>query len=279
MSSTNVVGPVGPLPLSVSTANFPGTPAVRLIGDCHFLHRLCQLLLFCLIFQKRQLLRFVGGVAGRTGETVNKVGPVKEEAMAGVRSSPATVVKVEDGGQIVNRSTGTITKGSDEVKNLFLVLVDLCKKTAQLPHPLPKSQVGNNTPTPQLHFIDGQFNVAPEVVEASLGPHMQNLPRPRGADTAGLLMRELELHPPSEEWNRRTLSAVGLGSFSNLLGSRHDVITSVWKAAQHGIWHKCLRCGRQTSSSSTASNVAVPSPTVREMWAGRWAFGCPMCGG
>jgi hypothetical protein len=70
-----------------------------------------------------------------------------------------------------------------QVKNLFLVLVDLCKKTAQLPHPLPKSQVGNNTPTPQLHFIDGQFNVAPEVVEASLGPHMQvcnqtyNLPK------------------------------------------------------------------------------------------------------
>ncbi|CAM6060831.1 unnamed protein product [Sphagnum tenellum] len=123
MSSTNVVGPVGPLPLSVSTANFPGTPAVRLIGDCHFLHRLCQLLLFCLIFRKRQLLRFVGGVAGRTGETVNKVGPVKEEAMAGVQSSPATVVKVEDGGQIVNRSTGTITKGSDEVANPRLARV------------------------------------------------------------------------------------------------------------------------------------------------------------
>lgn len=117
------------------------------------------------------------------------------------------------------------------------------------------------------------------------GCDWKNLPRPRGADTAGLLMRELELHPPSEEWNRRTLSggpwlgmleaeaeaemeavenldpnpielwprkrrrmehdagfglrtAVGLGSFSNLLGSRHDVITSVWKAAQHGIWHK-----------------------------------------
>ncbi len=123
MSSTNVVGPVGPLPLSVRTANFPGTPAVLLIGDCHFLHRLCQLLLFCLIFRKRQLLRFVGGVAGRTGEIVNKVGPVKEEAIAGVRSSPATVVKVEDAGQIVNRSTGTITKGSDEVANPRLARV------------------------------------------------------------------------------------------------------------------------------------------------------------
>jgi hypothetical protein len=93
-------------------------------------------------------------------------------------------------------------------------------------------------------------------------------------------MRELELHPPSEEWNRRTLSGgpwsgmleakvevenldpnpielwprkrrrvehdagfglrtvVGLSSFSTLLGSRRDVISSVWKPAGHGIWHK-----------------------------------------
>lgn len=33
----------------------------------------------------------------------------------------------------------------------------------------------------------------------------QNMPRPRGADAAGLLLRELELHPPSEEWHRRNL--------------------------------------------------------------------------
>jgi hypothetical protein len=207
------------------------------------------------------------------------------------------------------------------VKHLFLVLVDLCKRTAQLAHPLPKSQVGNTTPIPQLHFIDGQFSVAPEVVEASLGPHMQKLPRPRGADAPGLLMRELELHPPSEEWNRRTLSGgpwsgmlevevevenldpnpielwprkrrrvehdagfglrtvVGLSSFSTLLGSRRDVISSVWKPAGHGIWHKCLRCGRQTASLSIASNVGAPSQTVKEIWSGRWAFGCPMCGG
>lgn len=31
------------------------------------------------------------------------------------------------------------------------------------------------------------------------------MPRPRGADAAGLLLRELELHPPSEEWHRRNL--------------------------------------------------------------------------
>ena len=31
------------------------------------------------------------------------------------------------------------------------------------------------------------------------------MPRPKGADAAGLLLRELELHPPSEEWHRRNM--------------------------------------------------------------------------
>lgn len=34
---------------------------------------------------------------------------------------------------------------------------------------------------------------------------IQNMPRPRGADAAGLLLRELELHPPAEEWHRRNM--------------------------------------------------------------------------
>lgn len=34
---------------------------------------------------------------------------------------------------------------------------------------------------------------------------MQNMPRPRGADAAGLLLRELELHPPAEEWHKRNM--------------------------------------------------------------------------
>ncbi|KAL0398645.1 UNVERIFIED_CONTAM: Mediator of RNA polymerase II transcription subunit [Sesamum radiatum] len=33
----------------------------------------------------------------------------------------------------------------------------------------------------------------------------QNMPRPRGADAAGLLLRELELHPPAEEWHKRNM--------------------------------------------------------------------------
>lgn len=41
------------MPISINTGTFPGTPAVRLIGDCHFLHRLCQLLLFCYLQRSR----------------------------------------------------------------------------------------------------------------------------------------------------------------------------------------------------------------------------------
>ncbi|KAM1918039.1 hypothetical protein ACFX13_037567 [Malus domestica] len=42
-------------------------------------------------------------------------------------------------------------------------------------------------------------------VEPALVPHVQNMPRPRGADAAGLLLRELELRPPAEERGRRNM--------------------------------------------------------------------------
>lgn len=60
-----------------------------------------------------------------------------------------------------------------QVKVLFLILVDLCRRTAGLQHPLPASQVGANNIIIRLHYIDGNYTVLPEVVEASLGPHMQ----------------------------------------------------------------------------------------------------------
>jgi len=41
-----ISGPSSIMPISINTGTFPGTPAVRLIGDCHFLRRLCQLLPF-----------------------------------------------------------------------------------------------------------------------------------------------------------------------------------------------------------------------------------------
>nr|CAB3499249.1 unnamed protein product [Digitaria exilis] len=110
-------------------------------------------------------------------------------------------------GKSVRIGSGNAGQGytSDEVKVLFLILVDLCRRTSTLPHPLPASQVGSNNIIIRLHYIDGNYTVLPEVVEASLGPHMQNMPRPRGADAAGLLLRELELQPPAEEWHRRNM--------------------------------------------------------------------------
>ncbi|BAT73746.1 hypothetical protein LR48_Vigan01g061600 [Vigna angularis] len=216
-----ISGPSTFMPISINTGTFPGTPAVRLIGDCHFLHRLCQLLLFCFFFRRTQLPRYMGS-ANRTSDAntqkpqSNTPAPGKVEEIA----KPA-VVKSDDGqsGRAGPKGAEEVPSGRsrlgsgnagqgytfEEVKVLFMMLMDLCRRTAGLQHPLPVSQVGSINIQVRLHYIDGNYTVLPEVVEASLGPHMQNMPRPRGADAAGLLLRELELHPPAEEWHRRNM--------------------------------------------------------------------------
>ncbi|XP_076902337.1 mediator of RNA polymerase II transcription subunit 16-like [Bidens hawaiensis] len=217
------------MPISINTGTFPGTPAVRLIGDCHFLHRLCQLLLFCYFFRRIHLPRFLGAPQRNNADSsVHKPqsgGPNKVEEISSGSTKVTSAMGRSDelavsrGGQVgsgpkgseegpANKSrygSGNAGQGYtfDEVKVLFLILMDLCKRTSALAHPLPGSQVGNSNIQVRLHYIDGNYTVLPEVVEASLGPHMQNMPRPRGADAAGLLLRELELHPPAEEWHRR----------------------------------------------------------------------------
>ncbi|KAF4363810.1 hypothetical protein F8388_000475 [Cannabis sativa] len=225
-----ISGPSSFMPISINTGTFPGTPAVRLIGDCHFLHRLCQLLLFCFFFRRTQLPRYMGSNAQRNTDTnVQKPQsgqPGKVEEMGSGPVKPSSVARPEENqvnraGQVVPGAKG-VEEGSagrsrlgsgnagqgytfEEVKVLFLILMDLCRRTAGLLHPLPVSQVGSSNIQVRLHYIDGNYTVLPEVVEASLGPHMQNMPRPRGADAAGLLLRELELHPPAEEWHRRNM--------------------------------------------------------------------------
>ncbi|XP_022642947.1 mediator of RNA polymerase II transcription subunit 16 isoform X2 [Vigna radiata var. radiata] len=223
-----ISGPSSFMPISINTGTFPGTPAVRLIGDCHFLHRLCQLLLFCFFFRRTQLSRYVGGVQRTTDTNTQKPqsngsapAKVEEPVKPGstlVRSDDGQAGRVHQlvtapkGGEEPSPGRSRIGTGNagqgytfEEVKVLFLVLMDLCRRTAGLQHPLPVSQVGSNNIQVRLHYIDGNYTVLPEVVEASLGPHMQNMPRPRGADAAGLLLRELELHPPAEEWHRRNM--------------------------------------------------------------------------
>ncbi|PWZ56485.1 Mediator of RNA polymerase II transcription subunit 16 [Zea mays] len=219
------------MPISINTGTFPGTPAVRLIGDCHFLHRLCQLLLFCLLFRRRQSPRLLASSQKNQDSAMQKIQHMmnaKTEDNSTTVRSGLGAAKVEEGhsarggqfvlggakgpeenpiGKSVRIGSGNAGQGytSDEVKVLFLILVDLCRRTSTLPHPLPASQVGSSSIIIRLHYIDGNYTVLPEVVEASLGPHMQNMPRPRGADAAGLLLRELELQPPAEEWHRRNM--------------------------------------------------------------------------
>ncbi|KAL9668524.1 hypothetical protein QQ045_006058 [Rhodiola kirilowii] len=223
-------GPSSFMPISINTGTFPGTPAVRLIGDCHFLHRLCQLLLFCFFFRRTQLPRFIGG-ANRNAESTmqkshaNAAGKVEDNSVVNSKPSPGMGRSEESqisrsgpinpaakGAEEATGSRSRLGSGNagqgynfEEVKVLFLILMDLCRKTSNLAHPLPLSQVGSNNIQVRLHYIDGNYTVLPEIVEASLGPHMQNMPRPRGADAAGLLLRELDLHPPAEEWHRRNM--------------------------------------------------------------------------
>ncbi|XP_077241731.1 mediator of RNA polymerase II transcription subunit 16-like isoform X2 [Tasmannia lanceolata] len=226
-----ISGPSPFMPISINTGTFPGTPAVRLIGDCHFLHRLCQLLLFCYFFRRRQLPRLIGAAQRNLDSNMQKSQPVtggkveeintlttrttpgmvrSEEGQAGRAGQLIPGAKgLEDGsaGRVSRLGSGNAGQGytSEEVRVLFLILVDLCRRTSSLPHPLPVSQVGPGNIIIRLHYIDGNYTVLPEVVEAALGPYMQNMPRPRGADAAGLLLRELELHPPAEEWHRRNM--------------------------------------------------------------------------
>lgn len=110
-----ISGPSSFMPISINTGTFPGTPAVRLIGDCHFLHRLCQLLLFCFFFRRTQLPRFVGGAQRNTDANMQKPQPgapgkVEEVSSVTVKSS-STMVRQDEGqvaraGQIIPGAKG-----------------------------------------------------------------------------------------------------------------------------------------------------------------------------
>ncbi|XP_003593532.3 mediator of RNA polymerase II transcription subunit 16 [Medicago truncatula] len=198
----SISGPSSLMLISINTGTFPGTPAVRLIGDCHFLHRLCQLLFFCFFFKRSQLARYKSGLR-RTAETS------LVRSNDGQTGRDRQIVPGSKGGE--EPSPGPVRLGNgnagqgysvEEVKVIFQVLLDLCRRTSGLQHPLPVSQVGSSNIQVQLHYIEGSYTVLPEVVEASLGPYMQNMPRLGDADDTGLLLRELQLHPPAEEWHQ-----------------------------------------------------------------------------
>lgn len=98
-----ITGPSSFMPISINTGTFPGTPAVRLIGDCHFLHRLCQLLLFCFFFRRTQR----GGAQRSADASMQKpqsVAPAKVEESNSVSSKPAPTMVRSDEGQAARGS-------------------------------------------------------------------------------------------------------------------------------------------------------------------------------
>lgn len=109
-----ISGPSTFMPISINTGTFPGTPAVRLIGDCHFLHRLCQLLLFCFFFRRTQLPRFVGGAQRHADANVQKpqTGPPgKVEEVGSAPTKPSSLARPDENqasrsGQIIPGAKG-----------------------------------------------------------------------------------------------------------------------------------------------------------------------------
>lgn len=100
------------MPISINTGTFPGTPAVRLIGDCHFLHRLCQLLLFCFFFRRAQLPRFIGNSQRNADTKPQSAIPGKVEEISSNSAKPVpNIVKPEESqiaraGQLVTGAKG-----------------------------------------------------------------------------------------------------------------------------------------------------------------------------
>jgi hypothetical protein len=107
-----ISGPSTFMPISVNTGTFPGTPAVRLIGDCHFLHRLCQLLLFCFFFRRTQLPRYMGAANRTTDTNIQKSNAPASGKVEEISKPVSAVAKSEDGltgraGQLMSGPKGS----------------------------------------------------------------------------------------------------------------------------------------------------------------------------
>lgn len=98
------------MPISINTGTFPGTPAVRLIGDCHFLHRLCQLLLFCFL---QRSSRFPQRNADVSSQKLQTGATSKLEEVNSAKPTPA-LNRIEEAQGFRGAQLGAGVKGIDE---------------------------------------------------------------------------------------------------------------------------------------------------------------------
>lgn len=99
---------------------------------------------------------------------------------------------------------------------------------------------------------------------------MQNMPRPRGADAAGLLLRELELHPPAEEWHRRNMfggpwsDADDLGPLDNMPKLKLSGLPNVEEAyddysGSQSLWPRKRRLSERDAAFGLKTSVGLGS--------------------
>lgn len=99
---------------------------------------------------------------------------------------------------------------------------------------------------------------------------LQNMPRPRGADAAGLLLRELELHPPAEEWHRKNMfggpwsdpedmgadDILRLNTSIDLLDRTSSENCDVYYGA-HGLWPRKRRISERDAAFGLNTSVGL----------------------
>ena len=97
------------------------------------------------------------------------------------------------------------------------------------------------------------------------------MPRPRGADAAGLLLRELELHPPAEEWHRKNMfggpwsdpedigpvnDSVRLSPSADLHDGTSSENCDVYYGA-HGLWPRKRRMSERDAAFGLNTSVGL----------------------
>lgn len=95
------------------------------------------------------------------------------------------------------------------------------------------------------------------------------MPRPRGADAAGLLLRELELHPPAEEWHRRNMyggpwsDPEDLGTvddtpkLSNPVDNVNSLGSSLVHYGVHSLWPRKRRLSERDAAFGLNTSVGL----------------------
>ncbi|GAQ79848.1 putative CBF-pathway associated protein [Klebsormidium nitens] len=168
---------------------FPGLPGTRLVGDRGFLEGLLKATSGAHVLRKRRDDRERGA-----GE-----GPLRKSG----------------------QGNGGVGYHTQEITALLAVVQDLTKRTLALPAMFPPTP-----PLPKfmaLHYADGWSSVGWEEVNKAIQAVGNTLPRPLGADSVGMLLRNLDVlvswELPADEYSPGLVNSVPDQSYLVKMGS------------------------------------------------------------